>query len=149
MIGPEEEVEADIKGVKRRRYARNLTRSIAELSEDVERLTNQLNTERFCYITAGICVADGIVFTYYNTVSAPICLTILEVSGLFVLARYLEIGEVTNLIVTYIKSKGKGEVDRPSTPEDKADSKTEPTPPPAASTPSTPVTPGGAAPPPS
>lgn len=94
-----------------------MSRSNAELADDVERLTFQLNIERFCFIVGCICFADGIVFTYYSSITAPVCLTLLEAGGLFVLARYLEIGEVVTLISEMIRRFGKKDVDRDSDPK--------------------------------
>ena len=108
-----DEVKGKIQKQKRDRQQDNIAKSNADLARDLESLTAKLNTERFCFAITIACILDAVIFTYYNNWAAPICLTLLEAAGFFVLARYLEVGEVATLIVEIIKNLGKKESDPP------------------------------------
>jgi len=79
----------------------------AQLESDVARLESTLNAERFCIAVAVTVLFDAFMFRDYKVWSAPVALLVVELTGLFVLARRLKVDEVVGLTFEVLKSWGK------------------------------------------
>jgi hypothetical protein len=94
--------------------ANSSSKAKAELEKDVERLEAILSTERFCIAITIIVVFDAFMFKDYRTWGSPIALLIIQLAGLFVLARRLGVDELITLTRQLVRSWGKkGESDPP------------------------------------
>ena len=83
----------------------------ADLEDDVEELTSALNTHRFLTCVGIIVIFDAVVFQAIDNWMAPLCLTVIELIGIFVLARHYEIPEAIKLTFFIMKMVGKREKD--------------------------------------
>lgn len=88
--------------------ARRLAEAKAQLESDVERLSAALAAERFCAAVVVLIAVDAYCFQFYKTWGAPVSLVAIEIAGLFVLARRLGVDELAGLVLTAIRSFGRG-----------------------------------------
>jgi hypothetical protein len=95
-------------------HAKSSSKAKAELEKDVERLEATLNAERFLIAVLVVGLFDAFMFKDYKTWGSPVALLIIEMAGLFVLARRLGVDELITLTRQLVRSWGRrGESDPP------------------------------------
>jgi hypothetical protein len=80
--------------------------AIVDLQNEIARLKEKRNEDRFCFLTALLIMADSYLFMHMPSWGGPIAILILEILILFVVARKMDIQDLTVISDKLIQALG-------------------------------------------